>query len=58
MTWKQIEQTRELRLWITQIVAPAVLVTAYLASIPEVRESVSNKVNQVKTTIKSKFDKK
>ena len=58
MTWKQIEQAREVRLWIVQIVAPAALVTAYLASIPEVRESVSEKVDKVKTTIKNKVGKK
>lgn len=57
MTWKQIEKARETRLWITQIVAPAVLITAYLASIPEVRASVKEKVNKVKTTIKSKVEK-
>lgn len=57
MTWKQIEKAREIRLWIVQIVVPATLVTAYLASIPEVRENVKEKVNKVKSAIKG-TDKK
>lgn len=57
MTWKQIEKAREIRLWIVQIVAPAALVTAYLASIPEVRANVKEKVDKVKSAIKGKEKK-
>lgn len=54
MTYKQIEQAREVRLWITQIIVPATIVGTTLASIPEVRQGVKQKVEDVKRSIKKR----
>ena len=43
MTYKQIEASRELRLWIGQVIVPAVTMAVALASIPEVRNTASRK---------------
>ena len=56
-TWKQLETSKEVRLWISQIIIPASLVTGMLMSIPEVREEAKAKVKSVKTYVKSKFKK-
>ena len=57
MTYKQIETSREIRLWITQVIVPAGIVVSTAMSIPEVREPVVKKVKKVKETIKQKFKK-
>ena len=54
MTYKQIETSREIRLWVTQIAAP--LVTAAVL-IPEVREAAVKKVKEVSEKVKEKFHK-
>lgn len=54
MTYKQIETSREIRLWITQIIAP-VFIGAML--IPEVREGVKTTAKNVTNKIKNKFHK-
>lgn len=54
MTYKQIEASREARLWISQIVIPAAAVVVTAMSVPEVRSAVSAKVNDVKESIKKK----
>lgn len=54
MTFKQIEASREARLWITQIVVPAAAAVVVAMSIPEVRHAIAEKVDSVKTAIKSK----
>lgn len=48
MTYKQIEASRELRLWIGQVIVPAVTMAVALASIPEVRNAASTKLEQLK----------
>lgn len=53
MTYKQIEASREIRLWIGQVIVPAITGSIILMQIPGVRESVSN----VKDRIKYKFRK-
>lgn len=58
MTYKQIEATREVRLWIGQIIVPAAtLATTILATNPELRNAAANKVKGVKDSIKGKFSK-
>lgn len=57
MTWKQIEKSREIRLWITQIIVPAIAVGATL-SIPEVRQAVAAKAKQIRYNIESKTTRK
>ena len=43
MTWKQLETRRETRLWISQIIMPAVTFAATTLAIPEVRQAVAEK---------------
>lgn len=58
MTYKQIEASREARLWIGQIIVPAVTVVGSALAIPEVRQAVATKAEEVKRTIKNKMKKK
>ena len=55
MTYKQIEASREARLWIGQIMIPAVSAAVAVLSIPEVREMVAAKANQIKYSIENKM---
>ena len=57
MTYKQIEASREARLWIGQVIIPAITVVGAAMTIPEVRKAVTEKANNVKTAIKKKFNK-
>jgi hypothetical protein len=58
MTYKQIEASREIRLWITQVIVPAIAVsTAVVATVPELREAVTTKFNEVKGKVKLKLHK-
>ena len=57
MTFRQIEASREIRLWITQIIVPAGLVTAVVMTNPELKEAVTTKCKEVTSKIKSKFQK-
>lgn len=51
MTYKQIEQAREIRLWIRDILVPATLAATTVLSIPEVREAVSAKATEIKNKV-------
>lgn len=57
MTYKQIEASREARLWIGQVIIPAITVVGAAMAVPEVRKAVTEKANNVKTAIKKKFKK-
>ena len=58
MTYKQIEASREVRLWITQVIVPATLMVATVfATVPEVRYTAAEKFNNVKRAVKNKFKK-
>ena len=53
MTRKQIDQSREIRLWIGQVIVP---VTALVMAVsPEARAAVTNKVKSVKDKIQKKL---
>lgn len=54
MTWKQIEASREARLWLTQIVLP---VATVVMLVPEARNAVAKKAKEAKTYVKNKFVK-
>lgn len=54
MTYKQIEASREIRLWITQIVVPAIGIAMLF---PEVRKTVAEKAKDVGNKIKSQLHK-
>lgn len=55
MTYKQIEASREARLWIGQIIVPAVTCVVTLMTIPEVRHTVTDKAKSVKRSIEEKL---
>ena len=58
MTYKQIETSREVRLWITQVIVPAMgMATALVATVPEFREAVVTKAKDVTNRIKYKIRK-
>lgn len=58
MTYKQIEASREARLWITQVIAPTlVLTTAVVMSNPELKEKVTTKFKEVKAAFQNALHK-
>ena len=57
MTYKQIEASREARLWVTQIIVPAILSVGMVMSIPEVRETVKTKTSEFKEKIRTRTRK-
>lgn len=53
MTYKNIEASREVRLWITQVIIPAVgLGLATVMMKPELKETVTNKIENFKNRVK------
>lgn len=57
MTYKQIEGAREVRLWISQIIIPAATVAVTAMTIPEVRQTVAAKANEVRSKIENRMKK-
>lgn len=57
MTYKQIEASREVRLWIGQIIVPTITLVGTAMAIPEVRQAVAAKAKEVKYNIDRKFKK-
>ncbi len=57
MTYKQIEAAREARLWIGQIIVPAATVAVTTLTIPEVRQAIAAKANEVKSKIENRMKK-
>lgn len=57
MTYKQIEASRELRLWIGQVIVPAISVSAVLLANPDVRRAAAEKVESVKQKIRTRKGK-
>ena len=57
MTWKQLETRRETRLWLSQIIMPAVTFAATTLAIPEVRQAVAAKAKSIKESIENKIHK-
>lgn len=58
MTYKQIEAMREARLWIGQIVVPAIMLAGSALAIPEVRQAVASRAKSWKQSIEYKIKKK
>ena len=59
MTNRQIESSRETRLWIGQIIVPAVTIVATaLIAMPELRRTIGDKWWSMKESIRNKFKKK
>lgn len=56
MTWKQIEASREVRLWVTQIIVPVLgMATALIVAVPEARDAAVAKFVETKDKIKYKL---
>lgn len=53
MTWKQIEASREARLWVTQVIVPLIGIAAM---VPEVREAAVAKYKEIKDKKVKKTD--
>lgn len=58
MNYKQIEASREARLWLGQIIVPAIGLAVAVLAIPEVRQAVVLKADDIKRSIKNKTKKK
>lgn len=54
MTYKQIEASREVRLWIGQIVVPVVGFGVMIATNPEARRAVQSRVEKAKKAVKKR----
>ena len=57
MTRRQIDSSRERRLWIGQVVMPTLTLIVTAMSIPEVRETTKVKVKESKRKIENRFKK-
>lgn len=58
MTYRQIEASREARLWVTQVIVPTLVLGATVVMTnPELKERVTTKLNDVKSMIKNKLQK-
>ena len=57
MTYRQIEASREARLWVTQIIVPTIFGIGMVMSVPEIREPVKAKVSEIKEKIRTRFKK-
>lgn len=51
MTRKQIDQCREMRLWVGQVIVPTLTMVATMMAIPEVHEKVAEKLREAKNKI-------
>jgi hypothetical protein len=58
MTYKDIESSRNARLWITEVIMPVTtLAVTALIMLPDVRHAMGDKVVQIKNSIKNTFKK-
>lgn len=58
MNYRQIETSREVRLWATQIILPAVgMATAILIAKPELAKNISKNFKNLKNNVKNFFTK-
>jgi archaellum component FlaG (FlaF/FlaG flagellin family) len=55
MSYKKLQTMHEIRMWIKEIIIPATAAGIIVASNPQVRQAVGNKVTEVKKAIKKKF---
>ena len=58
MTNRQIETSREIRLWIRDIIVPSIGVGATVLWLhPEIKDNIKSKIDEVKSKFNSKFKK-
>lgn len=55
MTYKQIETSREIRLWIGQVIVPVAMGVTIIMTNPNAREAVKSKIKKVKESIQKRF---
>lgn len=58
MTYKQIEASREMRLWIGQVIVPAAAAVIAIASNPQARNYISEKYRNAKSCVQQKFERR
>ncbi|MCC8151385.1 MAG: hypothetical protein LIO96_08020 [Lachnospiraceae bacterium] len=58
MTYKQIEASREVRLWIGQVIVPAIVAGAVVVSTPVDIYTIVTKCKYFKDTVTDKFKRK
>lgn len=58
MTYKQIEASREMRLWIGQVIVPTAAAAIAIASNPNTRDYINKKYNNVKSRMMSLYYQK
>lgn len=58
MSYKNIERSREIRLWIGQVIMPTVTAVAGILAIPGAKETISEKYYDVKRSLEIKMSKK
>lgn len=54
MTYKQIEASREVRLWIGQVIVPAIGFGAMIMSNPQARQAVQSRWEKAKKAVKKR----
>ena len=57
MNYRQIETSREIRLWFGQFVLPATAVVVTILTVPEFRESAIERFNKTKAAISMSISK-
>ena len=57
MSYKNIERSREARLWIGQVIIPTITVVGSALAIAELSDTISYNAKAVKETIKNKAKK-
>ena len=58
MTYKQIEASREIRLWVTQVILPVLGIgTVLVTTNPELRDKIATNAKSVKDKINLKLHK-
>lgn len=59
MTYRDIEASRNVRLWLTQVALPvATLTVTALTALPDTRRALGQKAVQIKDSIKNTFKRK
>jgi hypothetical protein len=58
MSWKRIQAAHEVRMWLKEVIIPAVGIGIIAYSNPDVRKCVGDGFKKAKESIKSKFRKK
>lgn len=58
LSWKAIESSREIRLWLGQVIIPAVTIGAVVLANPENRKRLDETLTNAKDKVNSIFHRK